>query len=129
MPKRRKPIVMSPEPSSGKFAEIRVPEVRFVGEQGGPPERLLKERLAELFRQDRTVSTAYLARVDLGDGSIGVVLGLRSTCGPDKRMIERVGSIFASIFAGQEHLNILFLSDAQEAQLTKVCTPFFSQIH
>lgn len=117
------------EPSPKKFEEVCVPQVRFVGEQDGPPEQLLKDRLVELFRQDKTVSTAYLAKVDLGNGSIGVILGLRTTSGPNKQVVEKVGKIFASIFAGREHLDILFLSEAQEAQLKQVCGVFFSQTH
>jgi hypothetical protein len=115
------------ESSPKTFAEVRVPGVRFVGEQNGRPERLLKDRLVELFRQDKTLSAAYLARVDLGNGSIGVVLALRATSGPNKQIIEKVGSIFALIFAGKEHLDILFLSETQETQLKQVCKAFFSQ--
>jgi hypothetical protein len=119
---------MSTEPSPKKFVKFCVPGIRFVGEQEGPPERLLKDRFAELFRQDKAISTAYLTRADLGSGSISVVLGLRAS-GADKQVVEKVGSIFASIFAGREHLDVLFLSEAQEAQLTQVCKPFFKQSH
>ena len=122
------PPAMSPEPASKKFVELRVPGIRFVGEQDGLPERLLKDRLAELFRQHKGINTAYLARADLGNGLISVVLGLRAGR-PDKQVVEKVRSIFASIFAGREHLDILFLSDAQEAQLMQVCSPFFAQFH
>jgi len=118
---------MPPEPFPKRFEQFRVPTVRFVGEQGGPPERLLKDRLCELFRQDKAITAAYLARADIGNGSISVVLGLRATGSPDKRVIEKVGSVFASIFAGKEHLDILFLSEAQEAELTQVCRSFFLQ--
>ena len=56
-----------------------------------------------------------------------MVLGLRTRFGTDKRMVEKVGAIFASIFNSQEHLDIIFLTDGQEAQLTKVCEAFFEQ--
>ena len=118
---------MSSEPAPKKFVESCVPGVRFVGEQDGPPEQLLKGRLSELFRQDKTIIAAYLARADIGSGSISVVLGLRAIGRPDKRVIGRVGAIFASIFAWQEHLDILFLSETQEVQLRQICRPFFSQ--
>lgn len=112
------------ESSPKKFEEVRVPGVRFLGEQDGPPERLLKDRLAVLFHQDKTIITAYLARVDL-DNKTGVVLALRTTSGPNKQVVESVGKIFASIFAGREHLDILFLTDAQESKLKHVCKAFF----
>jgi hypothetical protein len=103
------------------------PECVFVGEQYGPPERLLKDRLVELFCQDKTVSAAYLVRVDLGNESIGVVLGLRTASGPNKQMVESVGKVFAFTFAGKERLDILFLSEAQETQLKQACKALFPQ--
>ena len=103
--------------------------MRFVGEQDGQPERLLKDRLAELFRQYKTISAAYLARADIGNGLITVILALRAESSPDQRVIEKVGSFFASIFAREEHLDIFFISEAQEAELTKVCSPFFWKPH
>lgn len=115
------------ESSPRKFTEVIVPGVRFLDEQDGPPERLLKDRLVELFRQDKTISAGYLAKGDFGNGSIGVILGLRTTSGPNKQIVEHVGEIFGLIFAGKEHLDILFLSEAQEAQLKQVCEAFFLQ--
>jgi hypothetical protein len=97
-----------------------------LGEQDGAAEQLLKERLADYFRHERSVSRAYLARVDFGERkNASVVLGLRAEFGPDKRMVEKVGAIFAVIFNAKEYLDIIFLTDGQEAQLTKVCKPFF----
>jgi len=114
--------------SRKKSEEVRVSEIRFLGEQDGPPERLLKERLADFFRRDRSVSRAYLARVDFGEGKdASVVLGLRTQFGPDKGMVEKVGTIFADVFNSKEHLDIMFLTDSQEAQLARACKPFFDQ--
>jgi hypothetical protein len=106
--------------------EIRVPRCEFLGEQDGPSERLLKEKLADFFGRDRSVSRAYLVRVAFGEGkNVSVVLGLRTQFGPDKGMVEKVGAIFASVFNAKEHLDIMFLTDGQETQLVKVCRPFF----
>jgi hypothetical protein len=105
--------------------EIRVPQLRFLGEQDGPPERELKSRLAEFFGRDQTVSTAYLARVAYGKKSFAIALCLRSHFGPYSGLVEKVGKIFASMFGGHEHLDIIFLSEAQEAELVMVCKPFF----
>ncbi len=115
-------------PSRKKSEEVRVREIRFLGEQDGPPERILKDRLADFFRRDRSVSRAYLARVDFGEGKdASVGLGLRTQFGPDKGMVEKVGTIFADVFNAREHLDIIFLTDNQEAELTKACQPFFKQ--
>ena len=119
--------IMAAELSPDKFVEFRVPSMRFVGEQDGPPEHLLKDRLCELFHQDKTISAAYLARAVIGNNPISVVLGLRATGHPDRRVIEKVGSVFASIFSAKQHLDIVFLSRMQEAALKEVCRSFFLQ--
>ena len=108
--------------------EINVPRVHFLGEQDGAPEQFLKAKLADFFRRDGSVRRAYLARVHYGDErAAGVVLGLRTQFGPDKGMVEKIGAIFASAFGAKEHLDILFLEDDQEAELAKVCKPFFDE--
>jgi SseB protein C-terminal domain len=109
--------------------EIHVPQLHFIGEQDGPPERELKERLVGFFQRDQSVKAAYLARVSYDDPShVSVVLGLRTQFGPDRGMAEKVGRIFALIFGSHEHLDILFLTTEQEAALVKVCAPFFRSI-
>jgi hypothetical protein len=113
-------------PSRKKSEEVHVREIRFLDEQDGPPERLLKDRLADFFRRDRSVSRAYLARVDFGEGkNASVVLGLRTQFGPDKGIVEKVGTIFGDVFNAKEHLDIMFLTDSQEAELMRACRPFF----
>jgi SseB protein C-terminal domain len=106
--------------------EIQVPKLRFLGEQDGVSERELKSCLTEFFRRDQSVLTAYLARVAYGEQSPMVVaLCLRSHFGPDRGVAETIGKIFASMFGGHEHLDIIFLDDKQESELAKVCSPFF----
>ena len=105
--------------------EIYVPRLRFLGEQDGPTERVLKGRLAEFFRKDRSVCTAYLARVDVG-GQTSVALCLKTQFGPDRGLAEKIGAIFKTIFNAQDHLDIIFPSAAQEIDLSKVCKPFFT---
>jgi hypothetical protein len=115
------------KPTRRKSEEIRVPEVRFLGEQDGPPERLLKARLADFFKRDKSVTKAYLARIDFGEGkNASVVLGLRAQFGLDKGIVEKVGTIFAGVLSSEEHLDIMFLTDGQEAELSKIFPPFFS---
>lgn len=108
-------------------SEIRVADLCFIGEQDGKPEQILKERLVDFFKRDRSVKQAYLAKVKFGDGaSINIALCLRTQFGTDKGMVEKVGTIFASVFNAQEHLDIIFLTDGQETSLAKVCQPFFT---
>jgi len=111
-----------------KHEEIIARKIRFLGEQDGSPEQFLKNKLAEFFRRDGSVSRSYLAKIDYGEGkNAGVVLGLRTQFGPDKGMVEKIGAIFAFVFNAKEHLDIMFLTDSQEAELSKVCKPFFQQ--
>jgi len=111
-----------------KPEEIRVPEIRFVGEQDGPAERHLKGKLSELFRHSNNVQRAFLARVALrGTGNLDVVLALRFENGPDKDMVNKVGAVFASLFNTDEHLDIVFLTKQQESELIVVCQPFFEK--
>lgn len=112
--------------SPKKPEEISVREIRFLGEQDGPSEQVLKNKLVDLFHSEKSVTRAYLARFDLGsDESAGVILGLKTQRGPDKKVVEKVGAVFASIFNATQHLDIAFLTDGQEDRIAKVCKPFF----
>ena len=105
--------------------ELRVPSVEFLGEQDGEPERLLKERLIECFERDSRVRRAYLARVHAA-GQFGVALCMKTIGNTDRRLIDKVHSIFARIFDVRQHLDILFLTESDELLLARVCLPFFS---
>jgi SseB protein C-terminal domain len=106
--------------------EMRVSELRFLAEQHGPPEELLKSRLIEFFQRDKSVQRAYLTKVSL-DGQIGVALCLRTQFGADRGVAEKIGAIFGTIFNAEEHLDIIFLSDQQESELKNVCSAFFHE--
>jgi hypothetical protein len=106
--------------------EIQVSTVHFVCEQDGPPERMLKQKLTGFFARDKSVKAAYLAKVGYGDqNNEGVALCLRTEFGPDKGMASKIGTIFASLFGAQEHLDLLFVDEKQESELKRVCPPFF----
>jgi type III secretion system (T3SS) SseB-like protein len=107
--------------------EIRVPKVRFLGPQDGPAEQLLKDRLSEFFKRDRSVLAAYLARVDIG-GQTSVALCLKTEFGPDRGRAEKVGAIFKTIFNAEVHLDIMFPNVTQQAELGQVCKPFFEAV-
>ena len=104
---------------------IQVSKLRFLGEQDGVPERELKDRLVKFFQRDQRVLRAYLARVSYSDLPPPVVaLCLRSEFGPSRGVAEKIGKIFASMFGGHEHLDIIFLDNEQEFELAKVCSSF-----
>ena len=110
--------------SSKRPQEVQVPGVQFIGEQDGPPEQLLKKELSEQFQKDKDVIRAYLAKIKIGEQA-GVSLCLRNHLGPNQGLAQKIGSIFGMIFNASEHLDIMFLTDAQESDLIKVCSPFF----
>jgi len=102
--------------------------IQFVGEQDGPPERELKSHLAKLLTSERTVHRAYLARVQYDDATNwDVALCLASTDPDVQGLNGRIGRLFAGIFRRDAHLDILFLSKTQEAEISKVCTPFYRE--
>jgi hypothetical protein len=108
--------------------QLRGDRVRFLEEQDGPHERVLKDRLAEVFRGEPQVTRAYLVRTDHGDGSgLHVVLGLRADGIDHKRLAEHVAVIFHALFPASEHLDTVFVDAVHEARLRKVCKPFFEQ--
>jgi SseB protein C-terminal domain len=98
--------------------------IRFVGEQDGEPERLLKKALSVELSGDENVTRAYLSRVEYEDGA-HVALCLAAP--EDPSLVERIGRCFASTFAKQEHVDIVFVSPAQEMELQRVCTPFYQR--
>ncbi len=112
------------DPSPEAPREIHVPGVRFLREQDGNPERLLKSRLLESLKQRAGVQHAYLAQISSG-GQSGVALCLKTDHGPDPNLVREIGAIFAAIFGGHEHLDILFLNETQESALRRVCAPFY----
>lgn len=105
---------------------LNVPVLTFVGEQDGPPERMLKEKLSELFGGRKSVLKAYLARVHYEDPkSISVCLCLGVTGGPDEPLVEAIHSLFAQHFNRAVYLDIVFLKPKQEDQLAVVCKSFY----
>ncbi len=114
-----------PDSSSKQPRAMYPSNIRFLREQDGEPERLLKARLVESFKHRDEVQRAYLAQIS-SDNQSGVALCLRTRHGPDLNILREVGAIFARLFGRQEHLDILFLKETQESVLKKVCSPFYS---
>ena len=108
-----------------KPEERREPVIRFVGEQDGPPERQLKETLSTVFR-GRDVARAYLARVTYEDPSNPAVALCIS--GPDDpELVKLIQECFVQLFNRSVFLDIMFLSDVQEAEARTVCRPFYER--
>ena len=114
-------------------------QVQFVGEQDGPPERELKEKLATSLRP-MGVQKAYLAVVSYaerkgpqnaaGDGAgpelnVALCLSLTDTAAEKSEIVQRASHDFAAMFGPTQHMDIIFLTDQQDVALKKVCQPFY----
>lgn len=105
--------------------ELRASNIQFLGELEGEKEQIFKEKLVELFARDRSVKSAYLARI-IGYGTPATTaLCLRTQFGADRGMMEKIGKCFAPIFGIDENFNIIFLTGEQKSSLAKVCRPFY----
>jgi hypothetical protein len=106
--------------------KMTVKKLRFLGEQEGRPERMLKEKLAASSDFGREIDRAYLARVYFENRSeASVTLCLRAYSGDQEKLVNYVGAAFSNLFNSKEHLDVIFISDEQETQLREVCRPFF----
>jgi SseB protein C-terminal domain len=106
--------------------EHRVSGLRFLQEQDGPPERELKGRLIALFQQEEGIRAAYLVQVAYADDQENAVALCLRVDRPNHDAIGKIGQIFSTMFGAHEHLDILFLDDATEAQLEGCCSAFWS---
>jgi len=118
--------------SSPDSPQSHIPErhqasgLRFLTEQDGPSERLLKAKLVEFFNRDKSVQQAYLARVEMNKLE-SVAVCLKTRFGEDLGMAEKIGRVFATVFGPDQFMDILFLTDEREAELRAACPPFFTK--
>ncbi|HZP40674.1 MAG TPA: enhanced serine sensitivity protein SseB C-terminal domain-containing protein [Candidatus Binatia bacterium] len=104
------------------------PAMTFVCEQDGPPEQALKGLLARAFDARDRVARAFLARVDYGDGAYAVALCVRTVAGTEEMGVVRdVAEAFRQLFGRDQHLDVCFLDDEQEARVRRVCRPFYER--
>ena len=102
----------------------RVSGIVFLREQVGESESLLKEALSSVFCCHEDEVRCYLARVSI-DGKESVSLCIKSGANPDANLMEKIGATFQALFSSSERLDIVWLGRDQEAELLKVCSPFF----
>ncbi len=108
--------------------EFTTPDIAFLGEQDGPAERRLKEALAVVLGLDARVTRAYLARV-LHDGrTSGVMLALLTDDeGDSEKLVAQAGKIFAAMFNTRAQLDVIFLTGGKDAEIRRVCQPFYDR--
>ena len=105
--------------------EFLVEEIAFTGEQDGPAEQRLKHVLCGAFRGGGVVRKAYLARASI-DGIATVALALCADR-ESEELVRQASAVFAAIFNTRQHLDIVFLDAAQEAEVSRVCRAFYER--
>lgn len=106
---------------------FRVPQVLFVAEQDGEPERLLKSQVEPLLRDAGLQGRGYLCQVRYGDDrtpTVALCLHVESILRDD--LEHEVGAIFSSIFNASTSLDIIRLSAEQNVEIAEVCRPFYA---
>jgi hypothetical protein len=106
----------------------KVSGVRFLGEQTGPTEKLLTDKLSQIFASNGLILRAYLVRASYATkpDALNVVLALLTKTGREEPTIVReIGATFASFFGRTQHLDILFIRTDQERGVESVCPAFY----
>jgi SseB protein C-terminal domain len=113
---------------SRRAIQRREGRVEFLGEQSGSAEDLLKRDLIFEFATRPDIQRAYLAKVGFQpQNETSVALCVVSTRPDDRSVVMRVGEILRRRFAQEIVLDVLFLTAEQEADIARVCSPFYSR--
>lgn len=101
-------------------------QIRFLAEQDGPSERILKSKLVSLLGSKGWFQAAYLVRADFGKETAQTVVLCVKGEPPDRSATaSQIQSIFLAIFNTSQHMDILFLTEPSEKELSLICHPFF----
>jgi hypothetical protein len=113
---------------SRRAIQRREGRVEFLGEQSGSAEDLLKRDLILEFATRPDIQRAYLAKVSFQpQNEMSVALCVVSTRPDDRSIVMRVGEIFRRRFVQDIALDVLFLTTEQEADIARVCSPFYNR--
>lgn len=112
------------DPSQPRYEVRREPGIRFLHEQDGEAERRVKSALLPVFLRHAGVARAYLVHADYGmSKDYEVVLCLVAP--EDPGLVKEVSAVFSTLAPRNVHLDVLFLDDAKERELSQVCVPFY----
>lgn len=114
------------DPWARRAVSRRQGRVEFLGEQTGSIEDTLKRDLIFEFATRPDIRRAYLARVGFGpESEPGVALCILSKRPDDQSIVTRIGEIFKRRFSSDAPLDILFITDEQDADLARVSRAFY----
>jgi len=101
-------------------------KIRFLGEQDGPIEQEIKARWKKILISFPQALRVYLAIVSFGGAQHPqVALCVRSEMGDNARLVEALAEPFRQMFNAATPLDIMFLDEAQEVEVKKVCRAFY----
>jgi hypothetical protein len=99
----------------------------FLGQSNGPVEETLKRELILEFATRPVIRRAYLANVRFQpQEEPSMALCIVSARPDDTSLVVRIGEIMRRRFDKDVPLDVLFISADQEADLARVCSPFFT---
>ena len=102
--------------------------VEFLGEQDGGPESKFKAAVLPVLSRNETVKRAYLARVGFQPHAAkSVALCLAGSLEIPPVLLRELANTFAQQFNSASALDILGVSPEQEADLRRVCAPFYKR--
>ena len=115
------------DPWARRAISRRDGQAEFLGEQTGALEDTLKRELILEFATRPDIRRAYLAQVGFEPGAApSPALCILSKRPDDQSIVTRVGEIFRRRFANDAPFDVLFITEEQDAELARVCRPFFS---
>lgn len=101
--------------------------VQFLGGQSGSAEDALKRDLVLEFATRPDIRRAYLAQVAFeSQREPATALCILSRRPDDQGVVTRVGEIARRRFAKDAVLDVLFITAEQDADLARVCRPFYN---
>jgi len=101
--------------------------VRFYWGDFGPREDGFKAQLRTYFSESSEIKKAYLAKMGEGDEppkETALCLIARSHAERTK-LLRAIGQIYAQIYAAEESMDIVLLTEKQDAQVAQACLPFY----
>ncbi len=107
--------------------EVEFQTVAFLGEQDGPVERTLKANWLPTLSAHAEIRRAFLVRAMYEKrAEVHVVLALCSSGRVDlMTFIEALRVPYAAAFSRACHLDMAFVTAAQESEIERVCRPFY----
>lgn len=101
-------------------------KVEFLAEPHGKVEETLKRELLIEFVTRPDIQRAYLARVAFPPAEEqSSALCIVSARPDDRSLILRIGEVLRRRFDKDTALEVLFINAEQEAELARVCAPFY----